>query len=236
MSVLGDVRAELHKHAGLKKAGYLPQFFRAVPGGYGEGDQFIGVAVPVQRTVAKKFYKEINMEELTELLSDPIHEHRQTALFMMVYRFEKADSVGKKALVDMYLENLDFVNNWDLVDASAEKILGAHLFDKDRAILYKLAGTKRLWRERVAIIATFYFIRKGQYEDTLRIAEVLLHHPHDLIHKAVGWMLREVGNRDLETEMHFLKKHYQQMPRTMLRYAIEKFEPEVREAFLKGRV
>ena len=158
-------------------------------------------------------------------------------MLILVCKFEKAKlDEDKKAIVDLYINNLEYVNNWDLVDSSAYKILGAYLEERDRSILYRLAKSNHLWSQRVAIIATLWFIGKNKFSDTLNIAQILLNHEHDLIHKAVGWMLREVGNRDFETEFQFLKKHYKQMPRTMLRYAIEKFDPELRQRFLKGLV
>jgi len=235
--VLQQIKDTLDNYRIPEKAAFLPKFFNAFPGGYGEGDRFLGIKVPDLRKVANKYYKSISLTTLEKLLQEPFHEYRQTALFMLVKKFEKAQSdKEKQELVDLYLNNLAYVNNWDLVDCSAEKILGAYLWDKDKEILYSLARSQNLWEQRVAIIATFFFIKKNQFEDTLEIAKLLLHHEHDLIHKAVGWMLREIGNRDLETELNFLKEYYHSMPRTMLRYAIEKFEPQLRMKFLKGLI
>lgn len=237
MDYLTKIQAELETYIEPEKSEFLPKFFNAVPGGYGEGDQFLGIRVPNQRKVARKYYKKISLSTVEQLLQSEYHEHRLTALIILVYKFEKAKSEQDRAeIVDLYLKNLDYVNNWDLVDSSADKILGAYLFDKERKLLYELADSNDLWRERVAIIATFYFIRQGQFTDTLALARKLLNHHHDLIHKAVGWMLREVGKRDFATEYQFLRQHYQSMPRTMLRYAIEKFELELRQQFLKGLV
>lgn len=238
MDYTGLIQEELRAFADPEKAAFLPKFFKAFPGGYGEGDRFIGVAVPRQRQVARKYYRNIRLDELTGLLQDPVHEHRLTALFMLVYKYEKEDSDSeKKALADLYLENIDYVNNWDLVDSSAHKILGAYLFETgDRDMLYEFASRGHLWKQRAAVIATFYFIRNGFYEDTLKLAAILLRHEHDLIHKAVGWMLREIGKRDFTVEFDFLKEHYRDMPRTMLRYAIEKFAPELRKQFLQGSI
>lgn len=237
MEHLSDIKQELAKYTDREKAAFLPKFFQAYPGGYGEGDQFLGVRVPDQRKVAKQFYRDATLEAVEKLLQEPIHEYRFTALVMLVYKFEKAKSEAEKqAIVDLYLRNLDRINNWDLVDVSADKILGAYLADKDRSLIYQLAKSDHLWSQRVAIIATFHFIRQHQFGDTLEIAKLLLNHKHDLIHKAVGWMLREVGNRDLDVEVAFLKQHYRQMPRTMLRYAIEKFDPELRMRFMQGFV
>lgn len=233
---MSRVKEELEKYVDPEKAAFYPKFFRAVPGGYGEGDRFMGVTVPNQRKVAKKFYAKIGLDELRELMTSEIHEHRLTALFMLVYRFERAGEEERKEIVDFYLQHLDYVNNWDLVDSSADKILGAWLSDKPRDLLYEFARCEHLWKKRIAMMATFYFIKNGEFSDALNIAEILLHDCHDLIHKAVGWMLREIGKRDRETELVFLKKHYREMPRTMLRYAIEHFEPELRENFLKGLI
>lgn len=231
------IKKALQESAELEKAEFLPGFFKAVPGGYGEGDLFLGVRVPLQRKVAKKYYKHISLDELKKLLQEPVHEYRFTALVMLVHQFQKAKDPEEKGIIaNFYLKHLDYVNNWDLVNASAYKILGAYLIDQDRSILYELAASKDLWKQRVSIIATLYFIARNDYGDTLEIAKELLHHEHDLIHKAVGWMLREVGNRDFETEYRFLEKYYSAMPRTMLRYAIEKFDPELRQEFLKGRI
>jgi 3-methyladenine DNA glycosylase AlkD len=216
-----------------EKALFLPKFFKTGKGEYGEGDQFLGVTVPDQRKIAKKYWKEIEGKELGVLITSPFHEVRLTTLFMLVSKFEKSKTpLEKKQWVDFYLKNKQYVNNWDLVDSSAHLIMGSWLFDKDRTILYDLANSGNLWDQRIAIMSTFYFIRKKDFEDTLKLSEILLSHKHDLIHKAVGWMLREVGNRDYQTEYDFLEKHYKIMPRTMLRYAIEKFDPKVREMFM----
>jgi 3-methyladenine DNA glycosylase AlkD len=225
--------SELKSLSDKEKALLLPYFFKTGKGEYGEGDQFLGIQVPQQRKIAKKFLPAIDEKDLMILIASPYHEVRLTALFMLVSKYEKSKTpIEKKQWMDFYLKNKQYVNNWDLVDSSAHLILGSWLFDKDRSLLYNLAKSGKLWDQRIAIISTYYFIRKKDFEDTLKIAEILLNHPHDLIHKAVGWMLREVGNRDYQTEYDFLKKHYKIMPRTMLRYAIEKFDPQVREMFL----
>lgn len=213
-------------------------FFKTGPGEYGEGDEFIGVRVPDQRKVTKK-YKELELSEIQKLLDSPIHEHRLTALFILITQYERAKSDREKeAIYNMYLQDVanGNVNNWDLVDSSAHKIVGRHLMDRPRDILYKLAQSKNLWEQRVSIISTFWFIKNDQFGNTLLIAEKLLKHEHDLIHKAVGWMLREIGNRDYVVEEEFLKKHYNKMPRTMLRYAIEKFPESTRQKYLKGEI
>lgn len=228
-----QITQELLTYVEPEKAEFYPKFFQAEQGGYGKGDQFIGVRVPFQRKVARKYYKTITLDELDSLMHSPVHEFRSTALFVLVNKFQKSKSESEREqIVSYYLANLDYVNNWDLVDASADKILGTYLFDKDRSLLYELAASNDLWRQRIAVIAAFYFIKQNDFSDTLRLAELLMDHDHHLIHKAVGWMLREIGNRDLKTEVVFLEKHHLRMPRTMLRYAIEKFDSNLRRRFL----
>lgn len=232
-----EVKQRLGEVSDPEKAAFYPRFFQSGPGGYGEGDRFLGVTVPNQRKIARAFYRDITLAETEMLLHDEFHECRMTALFILVLKFERAKSESERtAITDLYLRNTRYINNWDLVDASAEKILGAWLWDKDPDLLYSLAASDNLWEQRIAVIATYYFIKQGCFDHTLQIAERLLDHRHDLIHKAVGWMLREVGNRDREAEMTFLYQHYKQMPRTMLRYAIEKFEPDLRQQILKGEL
>lgn len=237
MDVADKIKEELSRYGDAGKAAFLPKFFQSFPGGYGEGDLFLGVSVPEQRRIARSYFHQVSLKELEDLIRDPTHECRLTAIFILVLKYEKAKTeVEKQAVVDYYLGNIDQVNNWDLVDSSAYKILGPHLFAKERNLLYDLAGSDFLWRQRIAVITTLYFIRKGDFGDTLKLAELLLNHHHDLIHKAVGWMLREVGNRDFDLEYRFLQKHYRAMPRTMLRYAIEKFDPALRKKFLADEV
>ena len=237
MKNLQSFKSTLLSYADEKRANDLARFFQTHPGGYGEGDTFLGVKVPDQRAVSKQFYKELNLEEIALLLNENIHEHRLTAVFMLVLKYEKAKTEGEKqAVVDCYLENVSGVNNWDIIDSSCHKILGPWLIDKDKRLLYEFAASGDLWLQRISVITTMHFISKRHYDDALHLAEILLHHPHDLIHKAVGWMLREIGNRDYDVEYNFLLKHYRQMPRTMLRYAIEKFDEDVRQGFLKGTI
>jgi len=237
MEYVQIIKDELQQLSDQAKAAFLPRYFKVYPGGYGAGDIFIGVTVPNQRKVAKKYYQQISLNQIEQLLHSSIHEHRLTALLLMVYKFDKLKTDSeKKNLVDLYLANTLYINNWDPVDVSAEKILGAYLLDKEKDILYELGNSNNLWQQRIAIMATFHFIKQHCYQDTLKIAFLLLNHPHDLIHKAVGWMLREIGNRDFEVEFNFLQAYYKQMPRTMLRYAIEKFEETLRQQFLKGQV
>ncbi len=237
MRTIDLLKKDLQSFNDKKRGTDLLKFFQVFPGGYGEGDKFIGVTVPNQRAVSKKYYKEISIHEIEELLNDKIHEYRLTATFMLVLKYQKEKDENKKQeFVDAYIGNLERINNWDLVDSSAHLILGPHLMDRDTSLLYDFAKSENLWVQRVSIIATFHFIRNGKYEDALRISEMLLNHKHDLIHKAVGWMVREIGNRDFDVEYNFLLKHYKKMPRTMLRYAIEKFPEELRQRFLKGEV
>lgn len=237
MKTLQQVKNSLASYNDKKRGDNLYKFFQVYPGGYGEGDQFIGVTVPNQRIVSKKYYQSITLNELEQLIREPIHEHRLTALFMLVLKFQNSkDESQQKEVVELYLRNLDWVNSWDLVDSSAHLILGPYLMNKDRELLYELAANANFWVQRVAIIATLHFIRNGQFDDMLKIAEILLNHKHDLIHKAVGWMLREVGKKNYEVEYAFLVKHYNNMPRTMLRYAIERFAEETRQGFLKGKI
>lgn len=234
-SITAQVISALHSESNFEKAAFLSKFFKSGSGDYGEGDKFLGVKVGAQRKVAKKFVKEIDPNEIGVLLMNEYHEVRLTALFMLIGKYQKSKTEGEKASwVNVYLTHLDGVNNWDLVDSSAEKILGNWLMDKDKSLLSHFAVSGNLWRQRIAIMSTFYFIKQGAFGSTLEIAELLLKHPHDLIHKAVGWMLREVANRDHHIASIFLKQHYKAMPRTMLRYAIEKFDPETRKAILTG--
>jgi len=235
--VIEQIKQELQKYSNPEKAEFLLKYFQVKPGGYGEGDILWGITVPDQRRVARKFYRQICLAELEALLRDPIHECRFTALAMAVSKFKRAKSEAeRREIVELYLGAADFINNWDLVDTSAPNILGAYLYDRDRSVLWELARSGHLWRQRIAVLATQYFISKGDFADTLRLAEFFLDHEHDLMHKAVGWMLREIGKRDFETEYAFLQEHYRRMPRTMLRYAIEKFDPDLRKAFLNGSI
>lgn len=226
------VQQELQKLANPKQAQILQRFFKTGQGEYGAGDVFLGVKVPLQRQVAKK-YKDLSLPQVLKLLRSKIHEHRLTALFILVAQYRQADAPTQQKIVDFYLQNTKYINNWDLVDSSAHYIVGDYLLDKPRIILYKLARSRNLWSKRIAMMSTLAFIRHHEYNDTLRLARILLHDKHDLIHKVVGWMLREVGNRDQKVAEEFLKKYYKTMPRTMLRYAVEKFTPQKREFYLK---
>jgi 3-methyladenine DNA glycosylase AlkD len=232
MSKLLELKKELKSLADKEQSRNLQRFFKTGKGEYGEGDIFLGIKVPVQRNVAKK-YTDLNLKYLQILLNSKIHEYRFIALIILIKK-SGVSSDALKEIFGFYIKNSKNVNNWDLVDISAPHIVGRFLSDKsNRKILYKFAKSKNLWEKRIAIISTFSFIRENQFQDTLKIAEILLSDDHDLIHKAVGWMLREVGNRDRRTEEIFLKKYYKKMPRTMLRYAIEKFPKDLRVSYLK---
>lgn len=212
------------------------KFFKCFPGGYGEGDIFAGIKNPPLRALSKK-YKTISIDDAFLLLEDEIHEIRLLALFILELKVKnkKIDPDDFNRIAELYLKHIPFINNWDLVDASAHHILGFWVYTNSSDVLIKLAQKEHLWSNRIAMIATFYHIRKQDYDLPLRIAELLVHHKHDLIHKAVGWMLREIGKRDLDMELKFLDKYYKIMPRTMLRYAIEKFEESLRKSYLTGR-
>jgi 3-methyladenine DNA glycosylase AlkD len=206
-------------------------FFKTGKGQYGEGEIFIGIPVPEQRKVAKK-YADLLLADLQELLRSKIHEHRFTALLILISKYRKAEELGKKEIFDFYLRNTENVSNWDLVDLSAPKIVGDYLLNRERSLLYKLAKSDSLWERRISILSTFTFIDNNDLEDALNISELLLHDEHDLIHKAVGWALGEIGKKDQNVEEQFLAKHYFHMPRTMLRYAIEKFDEKRRKKYL----
>jgi 3-methyladenine DNA glycosylase AlkD len=233
-SYLKDVQGELRKLAHPEKAKILSGFFKTGKGDYGEGDLFLGITVPEQRKIAKK-YSGLPLKDIRKLLSSKIHEYRLVALLMLIRQYGKSDERREKEIFDFYLANTRHINNWDLVDLSAPNIMGDYLLDKDRAIVYKLAKSDNLWEKRIAIMATFMFIRNNQFDDTFRIAEILLYDQHDLIQKAVGWMLRETGKRNQTQEEAFLKKYCGEMPRTMLRYAVERFDEQKRRLYLKRR-
>ena len=211
----------------------LSRFFKTGPGQYGEGDKFLGIKVPVTREVVKACWKETSWEDLEECVTSEYHELRLAALLTLVELF-KHNKKQQKECIDFYLAHTAYINNWDLVDLSCYPLLGVWLLDKDRAILYNLARNgKTIWEQRIGMVSTMTFIRNGQLEDTFAIADILLHHPHDLIHKAVGWLLREAGKRDKEALENYLQPRYKKMPRTMLRYAIEKFPEAERKQYLQ---
>lgn len=220
-----DITQLLREEADPDKAKFLARYFKTGKGEYGEEDVFIGVTVPQVRKIAKK-YKDLSLSDIQKLLKSKFHEYRLTALIILTYKENTKD------IVRIYLRNTKYINNWDLVDLSARDIIGGYLIDKPRDILYRLVKSKSLWERRIAVLATFAFLKKKNFKDSFAIAEILLHDPHDLMHKAVGWMLREIGKIDQEAEENFLKKRYKTMPRTMLRYAIERFTPDKRALYM----
>ena len=237
MAVIDDFLGELKEHSKPAKSAGAARFFQAYPGGYGEGDQFWGLTVPEQRTICNHYYKLLTLKDLDTLLQHEVHEVRLSALMTLVKQYQKAKQQANKTQAkDLYLKRLEYVNNWDLVDCSAHYILGDWCLAHGHQVLVELAESGHLWKQRVAMISTFAFIRGGDSHVCLQIATLLLDHKHDLIHKAVGWMLRELGNRNFGLEYDFLVKYYSKMPRTMLRYAIEKFDEEMRQRFLKGSI
>ena len=216
-------------------AANLQRYFKTGPGEYGEGDKFIGVRVGPIRKLAKR-YRALPLTDVEQLLASVFHEERMLALLILIEQFGAADKSGKKAIYDIYLGSLERINNWDLVDVSSPRIVGAYLNQRSRQPLYRLARSSHLWSRRVAMMATLYFITQDDFEDALAIADTLMNDEHDLIQKAVGWMLREIGNRDRSVEEHFLESRYKKMPRTMLRYAIEKFPENKRRRYLTGKI
>ncbi|WP_027383124.1 DNA alkylation repair protein [Epilithonimonas caeni] len=238
MSLSTEIKQALEILSIPEKAEFFPKFFKTGKGEYGEGDIFIGVTVPDQRSVAKEFYNRISLGELSELLSSKIHEHRLTALLILVYKFEKTkDRIQQKEIIDFYLDHTKHINNWDLVDTSCYKILGRYCYEnQDSKILEKLSNSKDMWEMRMAIVGTMHHIKKGQFELTKTFVLKNLRHPHDLMHKANGWLLREMGKRNETELLDFLDLHYKEMPRTCLRYAIEKLDEELRQDYLKARI
>jgi 3-methyladenine DNA glycosylase AlkD len=233
--IVPEIRARLQKLGTKKRAKGSQRYFKTGPGEYGDGDIFIGVTVPELRRLATE-YQSITLREVIQLLRSTIHEERLLALLLLVRAYAKADARTKKHIYDLYLENTHYINNWDLVDASAMHIVGAFLVGKSKKTLHNLTRSNNLWERRIAVMATFHFIKYGEFAASLAIARTLLSDEEDLIHKAVGWMLREIGKRDIQVEEQFLKKHYKRMPRTMLRYAIEQFPEAKRQRYLKGEI
>jgi len=262
------ITKDLHHLSNPEKARILSGFFKTGKGQYGEGDIFLGIPVPQSREIAKR-YIEADVKTIQELLESKIHEHRLVALLILVEKFKKANEKNRKLIVNFYLKNTNFINNWDLVDLSADKILGEYLlgrsfasprssekprfseipksfgfrefqkaalfenFDKEKSLLYKLAKSRNLWEKRMAIISTFAFIKRNRFKETFKITKLLLEEKHDLIHKACGWMLREVGKRNQKEAERFLQKYHKKMPRTMLRYAIERFDEKKKEFYMR---
>lgn len=230
-----EICIRLQALGNAEQARVLRKFFKTGPGEYGEGDVFLGLRVPETRKLARE-YRDLPLQEVLRLLQSPIHEARLLALLLLVQAYRQGNAALQERICSLYLRNTARINNWDLVDVSAEHIVGAYLCNRSRLPLYELASSELLWDRRIAVMATFHFIRRGDFDETLRIAERLLGDPEDLIHKAVGWMLREIGKRDRSVEERFLALHYRIMPRTMLRYAIEKFEEDLRQRYLRGEI
>ncbi|MBT3582548.1 DNA alkylation repair protein [Candidatus Woesearchaeota archaeon] len=226
--MIEKLKQDVQELANPERAEHSKRYFKTGPGQYGEGDVFLGLTMPQQREIAKK-YKDLQLEQVQELLESGIHTYRMIALVILTLQYKN----NNEEIFNFYLKNTKYINNWDLVDVTTHKIVGEYLLDKPRDILYKLAKSPDLWEKRISIISTFAFIRRGQLDDAINIAEILLHDKHDLIHKAVGWMLREVGKKDKQTLTNFLDKYSKVMPRTMLRYSIERFTPEERQFYMK---
>ena len=237
-TILKEIKESLAVLSIPEKAAFFPKFFKTGKGEYGEGDLFLGVTVPDQRSVAKEFYSKINLKELSELLSSHYHEHRLTALLMLIFKFEKTkDQAVKDEVVEFYLSHLPHINNWDLVDTSCYKVLGRYAFENQKeSLLKELSKSDQMWHKRIAVVGTMYYVKKGSFELTKEFVTQNLHHPHDLMHKANGWLLREMGNKNEAELIDYLNKYYKEMPRTCLRYAIEKLDEELRQDYLKGRI
>jgi 3-methyladenine DNA glycosylase AlkD len=236
MSVrLNELRTKIKILSNPEISKTMRWFFKTGKGDYGEGDVFIGLNVPAQRKLSREF-KDLSKGDLKVLLNSRLHEERLISLFILVDKYERVEEKEKEKIFSFYLKNRKGINNWDLVDLSAPKIIGKHLLNKDKSLLFKFAMSKNLWERRIAILSTYEFIRNNNFDATLKIAGLLLRDEHDLIHKAVGWMLREIGKRDLQTEEKFLKANYKKMPRSMLRYAIEKFPETKRKKYLQGKI
>lgn len=227
-----EIKQSLHIVGSKTKAQNSARFFKTAPGQYGYGDIFIGVTMPEQRNLARQ-YVELSFDEVEKLVASQIHEHRMTGLLILVYKFERETLVERKNIYNFYMSHLDSVNNWDLVDVTCDKIVGSYLFDKNRSVLYDLLTSSVLWERRIAVVSTLYFIKHNDFDDTLRICSLLLDDSEDLMHKACGWMLREVGKRNEALLCSFLDKHVHRMPRTMLRYAIERFAEKKRQYYLR---
>lgn len=235
--MITEIKSALQDLSSSEKKEFLPRFFKSGKGQYAEGDQFIGVTVPDQRKVAKEFVSKISLTQLAELLSSPIHEHRHCALLMLVSKFEKTTALQqKKEMVAFYLKHRQFINNWDLVDVSCYKILGRYCFEnQDDSILIKLSEEDYLWSKRIAVVSTMFYVKKGSYDLLKKLVIKNLNHEHDLMHKANGWLLREMGKKNEQELLDFLNIYYQKMPRTSLRYAIEKLDEPLRQDYLKAQ-
>ncbi len=231
--VIHQIRQALRDQADPAKAEFFPHFFKLEPG---DTDQFLGVTVPKQRLIVKEFYKQIEPSDVEELLHSEVHEERLTALMIWVMQYQKGDQVTKSDVYNLYLKNTKWINNWDLVDASCRDIVGAYLTDKDQSILDTLSDSKNIWERRIAMVSTWYFIRLGEFGWTLKLAEHYLVDTHHYIHKATGWMLREVGKRDRQVLVDFLDQFAHKMPRTALRYAIEHFDTPTKQRYMRTKL
>ncbi len=231
MTILQDLKSELQSLADKERASHSQRYFKTGKGEYGEGDIFLGIRVPVIRKLAKKFHL-LPLNNIQSLLKSKFHEQRLLALIMLVNLFKKADGETQQEIYSFYIANTQYINNWDLVDTTTPHIVGAYLYDKDRSLLYEFVNSDNLWKRRIAVLACFYFIQNNDFNDAITIAETLLEDTEELIHKAVGWMLREIGKKDPTTEQDFLEKHAYRMPRTMLRYALEKFPIPKRKIYM----
>lgn len=236
MTAAKQLQQELQNLADEKKAKHLSQFFKTGKGQYAEGDIFLGINVPIIKGIVKKYYKDITSEEIIEMLQSQWHDYRFAALQTLVMQYEKASDKKQKELVDLYLNNIDGINNWDLVDCSAHMIIGACAWQtQDISKIEKLSDSQKLWQERIAVVASWYFIKQGKYDLTLNLAKKFINHKHDLMHKAVGWMLREVGKQDKKVLTDFLDAYATHLPRTTLRYAIERFSKEEKEKYMQKK-
>ncbi|KJJ84238.1 DNA alkylation repair protein [Candidatus Omnitrophus magneticus] len=234
--ILNYLREDFLKYASSEKSKILARFFKTAPGEYGEGDKFLGIIVPDIRRVAKKYYEKLELDMVQCLISSGFHEERLLGLIILILKYKKSTDKYKKNIFNFYLKNIKYINNWDLVDITAPHIVGNFLADKDKNVLYSLAKSKNLWARRIAILSTFFDIRQEKFDEALKISDVLLNDKEDLIHKAVGWMLREIGKRDKKKLEKFLQPRYKNMPRVMLRYAIEHFPYEERKKYLLGSI
>lgn len=232
MGSLEQIRNEMKRAADAKKAAVLQRFFKTGPGEYGEGDVFLGITVPKTRAIAKK-HRDLGLHDIKKLLNSEIHEERLAALLILIEKYKEGDEKNKKIIYDFYVSMTHRINNWDLVDLSAHHIVGEYLRNRDKALLDRFATSRNVWERRIAMVATYAYIRENEFDAALRVAERLLRDEHDLIHKAVGWMLREIGKRDVSAEEAFLKKHYRNMKRTALRYAIERFSEKKKKFYMR---
>jgi 3-methyladenine DNA glycosylase AlkD len=233
--IVQEIKSRMKKLGSKERAAISRKYFKTGPGEYAEGDVFLGLRAPVLRRLSEE-YEGLTLGQVQKLLKSGVHEERLLALLVLVRKFARAGEATRKRIFALYMKNTRYVNNWDLVDTSAEQIVGAYLHDKSRKPIHVLARSRDLWERRISIVSTFYYIKRGSFSETLEIASLLLDDEEDLIEKAVGWMLREVGKRDLASEERFLKKYYKRMPRTMLRYSIERFPEAKRLRYLKGRI